>query len=73
MENYEDILNQVQAGTIRAAEQDSQGIWQTRTEVKQAILASFKSGKNIDYDGIYSGFVDKDTLAPRIFKNKRPS
>ena len=70
MENFEDILNQVQAGKIRAAEQDENGNWHTRTEVKQAILASFKAGKNINYDGIYSGFVDKDTLTPRVFKTE---
>src|SRR5699024_7314178 len=37
-------------------------------EVKKAILASFKAGKNVGYGGIYDGFVDKDSLPPRIFE-----
>ena len=31
------------------------------------ILAAFKAGVNIAYDGAYSGFVDKNNLPPRAF------
>lgn len=70
MQNYSEILDKVQAGQLRAAQKNSNGEWETNTEVKQAILASFKAGKNIAYNGIYNGFVDKDTLEPRCFTEK---
>jgi len=70
MQNYSEILDKVQAGQLRAAKKNSNGQWETNTVVKEAILASFKAGKNIEYNGIYSGFVDKNTLKPRHFKEE---
>ena len=67
MENYLEILEQVQAGTTRAATPCNAGNWRSNTVVKQAILTAFKHGENMNYDGIYNGFVDKNTLSPRQF------
>lgn len=64
--NWQDTLNQLEAGTIRAAYRDG-GIWKANTEVKEAILAVFAAGKNIGYHNNYEGFVDKDNLPPRTF------
>jgi 2,3,4,5-tetrahydropyridine-2-carboxylate N-succinyltransferase len=65
--NWQETLTQLEAGTVRAANQDEQGNWQANVEVKQAILASFKAGENIAFDGIYKGFVDKHNLPAREF------
>jgi len=64
--DWKTILDQLEAGSIRAAEPDGDG-WKANIEVKEAILAAFKAGKNVNYDGIYEGFVDKHNLPPRFF------
>ncbi len=64
--DWKTILDQLEAGTIRAAEPDGDG-WKANIEVKEAILAAFKAGNNVNYDGIYEGFVDKHNLPPRFF------
>ena len=65
--NWQETLTQLEAGTVRAATQDAQGNWHANVEVKQAILAAFKAGGNIAFDGIYKGFVDKHNLPAREF------
>lgn len=65
--SWENILDQLEAGTVRSANQDEHGNWHANVEVKQAILAAFKAGENIEFDGIYQGFVDKNNLAARQF------
>jgi 2,3,4,5-tetrahydropyridine-2,6-dicarboxylate N-succinyltransferase len=64
--DWNTILDQLEAGTIRAAKPDGAG-WKANVEVKEAILAAFKAGNNVNYDGIYEGFVDKHNLPPRFF------
>ena len=64
--NYEEVLDALEEGTLRAAEPTEKG-WKVNVEVKQAILASFKDGVNTSYEGIYEGFVDKHNLPPRFF------
>lgn len=64
--NWEKILDQLEKGEVRAAEPKGDG-WEANVEVKEAILASFKAGKNTEYSGIYDGFVDKHNLPPRMF------
>lgn len=64
--NYEEILDQLEEGTLRAANKTEKG-WEANVEVKEAILASFKDGENTSYEGIYEGFVDKHNLPPRFF------
>ena len=65
--NWQQVLEQLERGEVRSVNKDENGVWQANVEVKQAILASFKAGENIDYDGAYVGFVDKNNLAPRQF------
>lgn len=64
--DWKEILNQLEDGTVRAATPVVNG-WVANREVKEAILAAFRAGKNSNYDGIYDGFVDKDNLPPRRF------
>lgn len=64
--DWQKILDQLENGEIRAAEPKNNH-WAANVEVKQAILAAFKAGKNVEYGGIYDGFVDKDNLPPRMF------
>ncbi|MCC5942064.1 MAG: 2,3,4,5-tetrahydropyridine-2,6-dicarboxylate N-succinyltransferase [Balneolaceae bacterium] len=64
--SWEKTLNQLEKGTVRAAE-PKDGHWEANIAVKEAILAAFKAGKNAEYGGIYDGFVDKDNLPPRMF------
>lgn len=64
--SWEEILNQLEKGEVRAAE-PSGDTWKANVTVKEAILAAFKAGKNANYGGIYEGFVDKDNIPPRIF------
>lgn len=68
-ENWEEILEQLERGEIRSANPEGEG-WKANTEVKEAILASFKAGVNTEYSGIYNGFVDKHNLPPRKFTSK---
>lgn len=64
--NWEEILDQLETGSVRAAEPTEDG-WEANIEVKEAILASFNAGENTEYSGIYDGFVDKHNLPPRRF------
>ncbi|MDA8793036.1 2,3,4,5-tetrahydropyridine-2,6-dicarboxylate N-succinyltransferase [Bacteriovoracaceae bacterium] len=65
--NYETILNQLETGEVRAIMNDN-GKWVANTEVKKAILESFKEGKLKEFnDEAFPGFVDKHTLTPRKF------
>src|SRR6056297_331381 len=64
--DWNKILDQLENGTVRAAEPDGE-YWSANTEVKEAILAAFKAGKNVEYGGIYEGFVDKENIPPRMF------
>jgi len=64
--SWEKILDQLEDGTVRAANPDGDK-WVANVRVKEAILAAFKAGKNVGYSGIYEGFVDKGNLPPRIF------
>lgn len=64
--SWEDILDQLEEGTVRAANPVGDG-WEANVKVKEAILDAFKAGKNVNYGGIYEGFVDKENLPPRMF------
>lgn len=64
--NWEEILDQLESGKIRAAEKDGE-LWKANVDVKESILASFRDGENVNYAGIYDGFVDKHNLPPRMF------
>lgn len=64
--SWEKILDQLEAGTVRAANPVADG-WAANVKVKEAILEAFKAGENVNYGGIYEGFVDKENLPPRMF------
>ncbi|HET6528216.1 MAG TPA: 2,3,4,5-tetrahydropyridine-2,6-dicarboxylate N-succinyltransferase [Balneolaceae bacterium] len=64
--NWKEILDQLEKGEVRAADPQADG-WVANVKVKEAILASFKAGKNTEFSGIYDGFVDKHNLPPRRF------
>jgi 2,3,4,5-tetrahydropyridine-2-carboxylate N-succinyltransferase len=64
--DWNKILDQLEEGTVRAAEPDGE-YWSANTTVKEAILAAFKAGSNVEYGGIYEGFVDKENIPPRMF------
>lgn len=64
--DWKKILDQLEQGEVRAAVPDGDS-WKANIEVKQAILAAFKAGKNSPYAGIYDGFIDKDNIPPRYF------
>ncbi len=67
--SWETILSQLEEGTIRAAEPDGD-TWKANIAVKKAILEAFRVGKNVSYNGIYEGFVDKQNLPPRMFNTE---
>lgn len=65
--DWNKILDQLEDGTVRAAEPNGT-YWSANTDVKEAILAAFKAGNNVEYGGIYEGFVDKENIPPRMFE-----
>ncbi|MEX1010600.1 MAG: 2,3,4,5-tetrahydropyridine-2,6-dicarboxylate N-succinyltransferase [Balneolaceae bacterium] len=69
MMDWKEILDQLEAGTIRAAEPAGEG-WEANRKVKEGILAAFKAGENIALEGQWAGFVDKHNLPPRGFQPK---
>lgn len=61
---WEEILNALETGELRAASKNSSGLWEANTEVKQGILAAFKEGKLVKE----GPFIDKHNLMPRNFE-----
>ena len=53
--NWNETLNALEEGTIRAAEKID-GTWIVNSEVKSMILEAFKAGKLVEKNG----FIDKD-------------
>lgn len=62
--DFESVLNELEKGTLRAANKNANGIWEANREVKEAILEAFRNGKNVEFND----FVDKHTILPRKFK-----
>lgn len=65
--NWEQLLEDLEQGKVRAAQKNQQGEWIVNPEVKQGILEAFKAGELKEFSGAYQGFVDKHTLPPRSF------
>ncbi|WP_286271396.1 2,3,4,5-tetrahydropyridine-2,6-dicarboxylate N-succinyltransferase [Thalassotalea hakodatensis] len=63
--SWQHTLEQLEAGTIRAANKDEHGTWHANVAAKEAILAAFKAGENTAFTGPYQGFVDKHNLPAR--------
>lgn len=56
-----DLLNALNAGTLRAASRRDDGTWQARSWVKQGILLGFRLGRLADYSTERFPFFDKHT------------
>jgi 2,3,4,5-tetrahydropyridine-2,6-dicarboxylate N-succinyltransferase len=66
--NWQETLDLLESGQVRAAIKNENGKWEAQKEVKEAILAAFKAGELKEFsDAHYPGFVDKHNLAPRTF------
>lgn len=65
--NWKNVIEELEAGRLRAAIQLENGEWIANQDVKKGILAAFKAGQNVELSGSYSGFVDKDNLPVRNF------
>lgn len=66
MQDWNDILNHLERGTLRAAIK-TDGIWRANPVAKQGILEAFKAGQLVQ-----SGpFVDKGNLLPQQFNVER--
>jgi len=69
----EELLDELEKGTVRAATMDNRGFWSAVPWVKRGILLGFRVGELVDMSvsGMTSGttfsFVDKDTFPPREF------
>lgn len=63
--NWQETLDLLEAGKIRSAIKNANGVWVPQVEVKEAILAAFKAGELKEFAG---GFVDKHNLPAREFK-----
>ena len=64
--NWKEVLDLLEKGEIRAA-QKVDGKWQANTTVKEAILAAFKDGTNIDMgDSNYKGLLINTISLPKL-------
>jgi 2,3,4,5-tetrahydropyridine-2-carboxylate N-succinyltransferase len=69
----EELLEALEAGTVRSAERDADGRWRAVPWVKRGILLGFRFGQMVDMSVPSSGegrrfsFVDKHTFPPRRF------
>lgn len=60
-QTFEDLIDALNQGEIRAASRSDDGAWTTHTWVKQGILLGFRIGKLIEYSTPDFPFFDKDT------------
>ncbi|RZA05391.1 MAG: 2,3,4,5-tetrahydropyridine-2,6-dicarboxylate N-succinyltransferase, partial [Proteobacteria bacterium] len=69
---YNEILNSLERGEIRAVIQNADGTYSANVVAKEAILAAFRAGQNAELaapsEGQYRGFVDKENLPTRSFR-----
>lgn len=71
----EELLVQLEAGALRAAERGDDGTWRAVPWVKRGILLGFRIGSIVDFtvigtrgdQGATFSFFDKDTYPPRAF------
>jgi 2,3,4,5-tetrahydropyridine-2,6-dicarboxylate N-succinyltransferase len=66
-ELFEDLVEGLNNGSIRAAEPLANGSWRTNAWVKQGILLGFKLGRLTDMSSGRFSFVDKHTYPVRTF------
>ena len=58
---FNDLLDALNAGTVRAATREADGTWTPHAWVKQGILLGFRMGQLTDYSTDAFPFFDKDT------------
>ncbi|HYE95213.1 MAG TPA: 2,3,4,5-tetrahydropyridine-2,6-dicarboxylate N-succinyltransferase, partial [Rubricoccaceae bacterium] len=57
----------LEAGEIRSAERDADGVWRANAWVKKGILLGFRLGELADFSAPPFSFLDKDTFPARTF------
>lgn len=58
---FEDVVDALNAGRVRAASRDVDGVWTVHRWIKSAILLGFRIGRLADYSTEHFPFFDKDT------------
>ena len=58
---FDELIEALNRGEVRAASRDNDGTWTAHTWVKQGILLGFRIGKLVDYSTPSFPFFDKDT------------
>jgi 2,3,4,5-tetrahydropyridine-2-carboxylate N-succinyltransferase len=66
----EELLSNLEAGQIRAAQRNESGSWQAVPWVKRGILLAFRAGEPRKYRDGSLPFIDKDTFPVRKFGRK---
>ena len=67
MAAFEELLEALEAGVVRAASPGPDGLWRSNAWVKQGILLGFRLGRLEAFPGEPLAFVDKHTYPPRRF------
>src|SRR5258706_512462 len=62
------FLAELEAGSVRAAIRDEDGVWRSQTWVKEGILLAFRVGVPAEFASGTLSFIDKDTIPTRRFK-----
>jgi len=65
--DWKTILHKLQKGEMRSAYRNKVGDWEVNITAKKAILKAFSESENIELDGNFSGFVEKENLKTRKF------
>lgn len=60
-QTFEDLVDALNCGHVRAASRTENGEWSVHTWVKHGILLGFRIGKLVDYSTAEFPFFDKDT------------
>ena len=64
---FHDLLDALEAGEARAAEQSADGTWRANAWVKEGILLGFRLGAIVDMSGDEFAFFDKETYPIQRF------
>ncbi|HEX3070302.1 MAG TPA: 2,3,4,5-tetrahydropyridine-2,6-dicarboxylate N-succinyltransferase [Thermoanaerobaculia bacterium] len=62
------FLAELEAGSVRAAVRDEDGVWHAQTWVKEGILLAFRTGVATEFASGTLSFIDKDTIPTRRFR-----
>lgn len=64
---FNDLLDALEAGDVRAADRGADGTWRANAWVKQGILLGFRLGGIVDLSGDEFAFFDKETYPIQRF------